>query len=170
MTLEELERQSRRDEAEEHGWQTWCGRTVWLVVILEPADSTHSRYELVRRLTPTLSIRGQGGEAAAPNLKPDGHSFAMPPRPVWPYNMGRLHRDGLVSQGNVRHGAQKLPVHRVHVAQQTPRGRSTGLPIERQRCTRMPAIYLERVLGSCSYIWHYIAQTRSCQTKSCFVV
>ena len=150
MTLNELERQSRRDEPEERDWRRSCGRTVWLVVILEPADSTHSRYELVRRLTPTLSIRGHGGEVATPNLKPSGHSPAKPRRLAWPYNMGRLHRDGLVSQGNVRHGAQKLPVHRVHEAQQTPRGRSTGLPIGKQYCTRMPAIYLERVSGSCS--------------------
>ena len=150
MTLEELERQSRREKPEERGWQRLCGRMVSLAVILESADSTRWLCELVRRLTPTLSIRGQGGEAATPDLKPSGHSPATPRRLAWPYNIGRLHHDGLVSQGNVRHGAQKLPVHRVHEAQQTPRGRSTGLPIERQRCTRMPAIYLERVSGSCS--------------------
>ena len=150
MTLEELKRQSRRERPEERGWRRLCGRTVSLGVILESADSTHWQYELVQRRIPTILIRGQEGEAATPNLKPSGHSFAMPPRPAWPYNIGRLHRDGLVSQGNARHGAQKLRVPRVHVAQQTPRGRSTGLPIERQRCTRMPAIYLERVSGSCS--------------------
>ena len=150
MTLEKLERQSRRKKTEERGWQTWCGRTVSLAVILEWADSTRWLCELVGRWTPTLSIRGQGGEVARLDLRLHGDSFARPPQPGWSYNIGPLHRDGLVSQGNVRHGAQKLPVHRVHEAQQTPRGRSTGLPIERQRCTRMPAIYLERVSGSCS--------------------